>query len=69
MLNKNNKKNNFNELFEVAYNKLKKYENKNYEFYFKNDFVNNYFVSYFYLNIFKKLYSKIMFLILNRVIK
>ena len=33
MLNKNNKKNNFNELFEVAYNKLKKYENKNYEFY------------------------------------
>ena len=33
IINKNNKKNNFNELFEVAYNKLKKYENINYEFY------------------------------------
>ena len=33
IINKNNKKNSFNELFEVAYNKLKKYENKNYEFY------------------------------------
>ena len=34
MINKSNKKTNFNELFEVAYNKLKKYENnKNYEFY------------------------------------
>ena len=29
MLNKNNKKNNFNELFEVAYNKLKKYAELN----------------------------------------
>ena len=29
IINKNNKKNSFNELFEVAYNKLKKYENKN----------------------------------------
>ena len=33
IINKNNKKNSFNELFEVAYNKLKKCENKNYEFY------------------------------------
>jgi len=33
IINKNNKKNSFNELFEVAYNKLKKYENKKYEFY------------------------------------
>ena len=34
MINKNNKKNNFNELFEVAYNKFKKTsEVKNYEFY------------------------------------
>ena len=34
MINKNNKKNNFNELFEVAYQKLRKIsENKNYEFY------------------------------------
>ena len=34
MINKNNKKNNFNELFEVACHKLRKLsENKNYEFY------------------------------------
>ena len=34
MINKNNKKNNFNELFEVACHKLRKIsENKNYEFY------------------------------------
>ena len=34
MINKNNKKNSFNELFEVAYNKLRKIsEIKNYEFY------------------------------------
>ena len=34
MINKNNKKNNFNELFEVACNKLRKItENKNFEFY------------------------------------
>jgi len=33
IINKNNKKNSFNELFEVAYNRLKKCENKNYEFY------------------------------------
>ena len=33
IINKNNKKNSFNELFEVAYNRLKKSENKNYEFY------------------------------------
>lgn len=33
MINKNNKKNNFNELFEVACNKLRIIENKNYEFY------------------------------------